>query len=206
MQTTSTTPLFPLSTVLFPGGYLPLQIFEVRYLDLIRRCLRDKTGFGVVSLIDGNEVRRPEEQISLARYGTLVRLEDCEALSPSLLKVRTVGTQRFELLSAKQEKGGLWVGEVRVLDDDLPVAVPQELQPCADKLAEVLADLDQQEIPPDQFPFIKPYALGDCAWVANRWCELLPLPKSTKLQLLALENPLLRLELVNDSLQAEGLL
>ena len=59
----------------------------------------------------------------LARYGTLARLEDCEALSPSLLKVRTVGTQRFELLSAKQEKGGLWMGEVRLLDDDQQVAV-----------------------------------------------------------------------------------
>ncbi|WP_413769186.1 LON peptidase substrate-binding domain-containing protein, partial [Vibrio vulnificus] len=63
-------PLFPLTTVLFPQGVLNLQIFEVRYLDLMKKCLRDNTPFGVVSLLDGNEVRRPDEKIQLAKIGT----------------------------------------------------------------------------------------------------------------------------------------
>ncbi|HEY1057701.1 MAG TPA: LON peptidase substrate-binding domain-containing protein [Limnobacter sp.] len=202
---TQALPLFPLGTVLFPGGILPLQIFEVRYLDLVRRCLREHSPFGIISLLEGHEVRKPAEQLSLARFGTLVHVEECEALSPALLRIRCKGSQRFELVDASQEKSGLWMGRVRVLEPEPEVPVPDDLKASARRLSELLDNLEEQGVAAEQWPFEKPYRLTDCAWVANRWCEILPLEKDTKLQLLALDNPLLRLELVNDVLVEQGL-
>ncbi|MBA4315222.1 MAG: peptidase S16 [Limnobacter sp.] len=199
-------PLFPLTTVLFPQGVLNLQIFEVRYLDLMKKCLRDNTPFGVVSLLDGNEVRRPDEKIQLAKIGTLVNIEKHEFVTPTLIELSTVGSQRFKLLNATQEKNGLWMGEIQTLPADPVVEIPDYLQGSANALARLINSIDENEIAEEQLPFRKPYKLMDCGWVANRWCELLPLDKPTKLQLLALDNPLLRLELIDDTLAAQGLL
>lgn len=197
---------FPLTTVLYPQGVLNLQIFEVRYLDLMKKCLRDNTPFGVISLLDGTEVRRPEEKVQLAKIGTLVNIEKHEFITPTLIDVSTVGTQRFKLLSAIQEKNGLWMGEIQTLPADTVVEIPDHLQASANALANLINSIDEKGISEDQLPFRKPYKLMDCGWVANRWCELLPLDKPTKLQLLALDNPLLRLELIDDILQEQGLL
>ncbi|MGQ0687575.1 MAG: LON peptidase substrate-binding domain-containing protein [Limnobacter sp.] len=202
----SVTPLFPLTTVLYPQGVLNLQIFEVRYLDMIKKCLRDNTSFGVVSLLDGNEVRRPDEKIQLAKIGTLVNIETHEFITPTLIEISTVGSQRFKLLNATQEKNGLWMGEIQTLPADPVVEIPDYLQGSANALARLINSIDEKEIAEEQLPFRKPYKLMDCGWVANRWCELLPLDKPTKLQLLALDNPLLRLELIDDTLAAQGLL
>ena len=199
-------PLFPLTTVLFPQGVLNLQIFEVRYLDLMKKCLRDNTPFGVVSLLDGNEVRRPDEKIQLAKIGTLVNIEKHEFVTPTLIEISTVGSQRFKLLNATQEKNGLWMGEIQTLPADPVVEIPDYLQGSANALARLINSIDENEIAEEKLPFRKPYKLMDCGWVANRWCELLPLDKPTKLQLLALDNPLLRLELIDDTLAAQGLL
>ena len=199
-------PLFPLTTVLFPQGVLNLQIFEVRYLDLMKKCLRDNTPFGVVSLLDGNEVRRPDEKIQLAKIGTLVNIEKHEFVTPTLIELSTVGSQRFKLLNATQEKNGLWMGEIQTLPADPVVEIPDYLQGSANALARLINSIDENEIAEEQLPFRKPYKLMDCGWVVNRWCELLPLDKPTKLQLLALDNPLLRLELIDDTLAAQGLL
>jgi len=198
-------PLFPLTTVLYPLGVLNLQIFEVRYLDLMKKCLRDNTQFGVVSLLDGNEVRRPDEQIQLAKIGTLVNIEKHEFVTPTLIEISTVGSQRFKLLNAAQERNGLWVGEIQILPADPVVEIPDYLQGSANALAKLINTIDEQGITEEQLPFRSPYKLMDCGWVANRWCELLPLDKPTKLQLLALDNPLLRLELIDDILQEQGL-
>lgn len=199
-------PLFPLTTVLFPQGVLNLQIFEVRYLDLMKKCLRDNTPFSVVSLLDGNEVRRPDEKIQLAKIGTLVNIEKHEFVTPTLIEISIVGSQRFKLLNATQEKNGLWMGEIQTLPADPVVEIPDYLQGSANALARLINSIDENEIAEEQLPFRKPYKLMDCGWVANRWCELLPLDKPTKLQLLALDNPLLRLELIDDTLAAQGLL
>lgn len=200
------TPLFPLTTVLYPQGVLNLQIFEVRYLDLMKKCLRDGTPFGVVSLLDGTEVRRPEEKVQLAKIGTLVKIEQHDFVTPTLMEISTVGTQRFKLQSATQEKNGLWMGEIQTLPADPVIEIPDHLQGAANALAELIESIGDKGISEEQLPFRKPYRLMDCGWVANRWCELLPLDKPTKLQLLALDNPLLRLELIDDTLQAQGLI
>lgn len=199
-------PLFPLTTVLYPQGVLNLQIFEVRYLDLMKKCLRDDTPFGVVSLLDGNEVRRPDEKIQLAKTGTLVNIERHGFVTPTLMEISTIGSQRFKLLNATQEKNGLWMGEIQMMPADPVIEIPDYLQGSANALANLINSIDEQGITEEQLPFRKPYKLMDSGWVANRWCELLPLDKTTKIQLLALDNPLLRLELIDDALAAQGLL
>jgi uncharacterized protein len=204
-MSTSTVPLFPLSTVLYPQGVLNLQIFELRYLELMKKCLQDETPFGVVSLLDGDEVRRPDEKIQMALIGTLVEIEHHEFMTPSLMQVSTIGTQRFKLLDTRQEKNGLWMGEIQTMPNDPVVEIPDYLQGSANALANFINSLDEKGITEEQLPFRPPYRLMDSGWVSNRWCEMLPMEKSTKLQLLALDNPLLRLELIDDHLHAHGL-
>jgi Lon protease-like protein len=199
-------PLFPLNTVLFPDGYLPMQIFEVRYLDLIRNCLRTKTPFGIVGLLEGNEVRKPDEAPMFSEVGTLANITDCDAPMPTLLKIQTRGGDRFKLFSSEQRKNGLWVGQIQRMTADAPIQVPEHLQASSDTLANLIETLETSDLSPEQIPVKPPMRLNDCGWVANRWCELMPLEKTTKIQLLALDNPLLRLELVTDELEARGLI
>ncbi|MFM2210374.1 MAG: hypothetical protein RIQ96_2017 [Pseudomonadota bacterium] len=210
MSTTTLTelPLFPLGTVLFPGGVLPLRIFEVRYLDMIGRCWKEGRPFGVVSLTQGHEVRRPDATESFAQVGTLAHITHFEAPQPGLMMIRSVGGQRFRLAESRQLKHGLWTGAAETLPDDPEVPVPEDLQPVARALGEVLTRLKAQmsaELTPEQaaraelqFPFAEPWRLDDCAWVANRWCELLPVAAVEKQRMMELGSPLMRLELVGD--------
>jgi len=206
MMSQITLPLFPLSTVLYPDALLPLQIFEVRYLEMIRKCLKDNSGFGIISLKAGSEVRRPDEQIELARHGTLVKINKADAADSTLIKITVQGTHRFELLSCEQQSNGLWIGQVTLMPPDNAIEIPEDLKNCANALAELIDSFDEKGITPEQIPFSKPYRLMDCGWVANRWSELLPLDPTTKLQFLTIDSPLLRLELVADQLQDYGLI
>lgn len=97
------------------------------------------------------------------------------------------------------------MGEIELLAQEPKVVVPDYLQGSADTLGEVIRSVEEQGRSPDQLPFKPPYLLDDCGWVSNRWCEILPLDKGTRLQLLGLDNPLLRLELINDILVSKGI-
>lgn len=197
----SPLPLFPLSTVLFPGGLLPLRIFEVRYLDMVQQCHRDGRPFGVVALHQGSEVRRagaPTEEF--LQVGTLAHLESLERPQPGLLHIACRGGGRFRIRSAQQLPHGLWTAEAEPLPDDAPVAVPEDLRPVADALRALLDHWRERGIPPTQWPLRAPWSWDDCGWLANRWCELLPLSPELKQQLMELDNPLVRLELVGDLL------
>lgn len=198
------TPLFPLNTVLFPDGLLPLQIFEVRYLDMIRKCLEGETGFGVVALLEGTEVRKPGGQERLASVGTMARIDSWHAPVAGLLQIRCSGTQRFHISACEQLKHGLWVAETVALQPDEVVPVPEELRNVADGLEAYLASLARQGLVPEEMPVAAPFRLGECGWVANRWCELLPLGVAQRM--LEVDSPLLRLELVQDLLLENGLL
>jgi len=201
-------PLFPLGTVLYPGGFLPLQIFEVRYLNMIGKCHRNGTPFGVVSLTQGTEVRRPNAEPSgdgfahesFHNVGTLATITDYATPQPGLMVVRCTGTQRFQISRSEKLKHGLWVADVTLLADDLAVPIPNDLQPAADALKKLILTLQERDVPAEQMPILTPYRFDDCGWVANRWCELLPIPVALKQQFMELDNPLLRLELVNDIL------
>ena len=205
--TLQSLPLFPLGTVLFPGGLLPLRIFEVRYLDMIRRCQKTGAPFGVVCLTRGQEVRQPGTgQDGFAAIGTLATLAEVENPQPGLMMIRAHGTQRFRIQSSQQLKHGLWVADVTQIADDLPVTVPDDLQATADALGRLLETLlAQMQEAGGEMPALTPWQLQDCGWVANRWCEMLPLATPLKQRLMELDNPLVRLELVDDLLARNGI-
>lgn len=205
-MTRPSLPLFPLTTVLFPGGLLPLRIFEVRYLDMIGRCHRDGTPFGVVALQQGSEVRQAGAQTEqFHTVGTLARIVQHEATQPGLLTIACVGEQRFRIQEARQFPHGLWTADTEMLPPDQVVPLPGDMQPAAKALEQLLARLAQQGIPESQWPIPKPWRRDDCGWLANRWCELLPLPLALKQQLMVLDNPLVRLELVGDLLDQHAI-
>lgn len=205
--TLASLPLFPLQTVLFPGGLLPLRIFEVRYLDMVQRCHQNGAPFGVVCLTQGREVAsapRPDADGDAAErfeaLGTLAHLEQCEQVQPGLLHVRCRGTQRFQVTQRRQLKHGLWVADVTLMPDDRPCAVPDELADTVDALQKLLDTLRAQTPSAQSLPITPPHHWDDAGWVANRWCELLPVGNELKQRLMALDAPLLRLELVGDLL------
>jgi uncharacterized protein len=204
--TLQSLPLFPLSAVLFPDGLLSLRIFEVRYLDMINKCRKAGAPFGVVSLTQGNEVRLPGVQEAFAHVGTLATIHDFEQPQPGLMLVRAVGAQRFRITSSDQLKHGMWVADVESLPADMPVTVPEDLQPAAEALHRLIQSLQLKPGAPGPMPLQPPWKLEDCGWVANRWCELLPLPVALKQRLMELDNPLVRLELVSDVLTRTGIM
>jgi Lon protease-like protein len=200
-------PLFPLNTILFPDGRLSLQVFEVRYLDMIQKCIDTGGEFGVVSLLQGSEVRKPGRSTeSLSNVGTMARIVDWSAPLVGLMQISCVGTTRFRILGSEQLKHGLWVAEVEDIPDDRVVPVPAEQDDVAAALGALIAALEKKRAPPAQMPLAPPYRLDEAGWVANRWCELLRLKLHEKQRLLAQENPVLRLELVQDVLSENGLL
>jgi uncharacterized protein len=203
--TLQSLPLFPLQTVLFPGGVLPLRIFEVRYLDMIGRCQKAGAPFGVVSLTQGDEVRKPGANEAFSTIGTLATISDFETPRPGLMMVRASGAQRFRITSSDQLKHGLWVADVERLDGDVAVPIPDDLRGTSEALGKLIASLQQKAATPYQIPLQEPFQLDDCGWVANRWCELLPLPVALKQRLMELDNPLVRLELVSDVLSRTGI-
>jgi Lon protease-like protein len=204
-MSTQSIPLFPLSAVLFPDGVLPLQIFEARYLDMISRCLTENTPFGVVLLTQGQEVRDPNgEQERFVMSGTLASVQDTTAARPGLLQVVCRGGERFDVVTSERRLNGLWMAEVELVEGDRDVRIPSELRGAADALERVLASL--HDVPQHRWPVQPPFRLDDCGWVSNRWCELLPLPNQQKHNMLMLDNPVIRLELLHDVLDEHGLI
>ena len=209
-------PLFPLQTVLFPGTWLPLRIFEVRYLDMIGRCHKAGAPFGVVALSEGSEVRRLDPNAEpggdgfakevFHPIGVLAHIRSLEKPQAGLYAIRCQGEQRFEVLRRTRLPHGLWVADVKLLPADASVPVPAELRSVSERLQRVLQGLrERQPELQEQLPIQPPYQWDDAGWVANRWAELLPAPLPLKQQLMALDNPLLRLELVGDLLDRLGL-
>lgn len=202
--TLQSLPLFPLGTVLFPEGVLPLRIFEVRYLDMIGRCHKAGAPFGVVLLTQGIEVRQPGATESFSHVGTLATISEFESPRPGLMMVRAIGAQRFRITSSDQLRHGLWVADVQRLDADIVVPIPDDLKVTATALEKLIHSLELKS-GAEQMPMQGPWRLDDCGWVANRWCELLPLPVQLKQRLMELDNPLVRLELVSDVLARTGI-
>lgn len=208
-STISDLPLFPLHTVLFPGGWLPLQIFEVRYLHMVGACRRENRAFGVVALLQGSEVRKAAESEADAEvfqpFGTLARIVEFAAPMPGLMRIGCVGERRFRVLRHAKRPQGLWVADVECLEPDPVVQIPADLASVAQRLGRLIRLLQERGVAADEMPIRPPYELEDCAWVANRWCEVLPVPAALRRDLLATESPVLRLELVGDLLDRTDL-
>jgi Lon protease-like protein len=194
-------PLFPLRSVLFPGGMLALKVFEARYLDLVADCLRQQSGFGVVCLLQGGEVRAGQHAARFENTGVLARLDDVDSEQAGVLRARCTGTQRFRLVGEPaQQADGLWTAAAECLPDDEAQVPASDMLPTVQALANAIATLKAQ----GSVPFNEPYRLDDAGWVANRWCEILPIPLGAKQKLMELDEPGLRLQLVHEYLRGKG--
>ena len=193
-------PLFPLRSVLFPGGLLSLKVFEVRYVDLVADCLRRDQPFGVVCLLQGGEVGAGKGAVRFESAGVLARLVEVDSEHPGVLRARCIGTRRFRLDgTAAQQGDGLWVGSATLLPHDEVLAPPSAMQPTVLALANAISTLKDQgaEV------FDEPHRLDDAGWVANRWCEILPIALAAKQKLMALESASLRLKIVDEYLRSK---
>jgi len=178
-------PLFPLRTVLFPGGNLPLRIFEQRYLSMIRECASQDTGFGVCLIQEGEEAIAP---VKPARIGTLARIVDWFTLEDGLLGVSTVGTARFLTEHTRKQEDGLFIGQVSWLAEPSPCPVPVAHSVLSGVLGRFMEKVG------DDYPEYRPELLQDAVWVGYRLTELLPLPTIEKQHLLELSDPVARLQ------------
>ena len=195
-------PLFPLSNGLYTDGMLQLQIFEVRYLDMIRRCEKEGRPFGVVGIAQGREVQVPGESVTLHKVGTLAHIVELTALQPALLQVVCKGISRFALKSYELGPYGVWYGATSAVPQDDAIAIPAELQPMANYLGQWIAR-NQKQGAEHELPIFAPYRLDECGWVANRWAEMLPINPEAKQQLLAERDPLQRLRMASQYVDFE---
>ncbi len=194
-------PLFPLRTVLFPGGLLGLKVFEARYLDMVSACLRNASPFGVVTLSRGAEAGRDAE-VQFEAIGVLAEPFDVDSAQAGILQLRCRGTQRFTLDDPRQQADGLWIASTTLLPGDEAVAPPEAMVPTVKGLAQAIGTLKEQGAE----PFLEPFRFDNAGWVANRWCEILPIPLTAKHKLMALPDPLVRLKLVDDFLRSKGVI
>lgn len=178
-------PLFPLRTVLFPDGFLPLRIFEQRYLDMVRECARTDTGFGVCLILEGEEAIAP---VKPAQVGTMAKMTDWYTLDDGLLGVSAIGTTRFVLQSAERRDDGLLIGSVTWLPEPPPCLVPESFSVLSQVLARFMEKIG------DQYPGFSESNLDDATWVGYRLAELLPLAAIEKQHLLEITDPIERLQ------------
>ena len=176
-------PLFPLGTVLFPGGPLPLRIFETRYIDLVRRCMRDGSGFGVVLLREGAEAGTPAVTFDV---GTYARIVDFSQQPDGLLGIRATGERRFRILERRRARDGLNLANVEWLAVERPEPLPAEFAELAPAIDAILTQAGE------------PYTslerrLDDAAWISGRLAEILPVPTVHKQHCLELDDPVERL-------------
>lgn len=186
-------PLFPLQTVLFPGGPLPLRIFEPRYVDMISRCLKTGVGFGVLLIRSGEETG----PAATHDIGTVASIVDWDQLSDGTLGVVVLGGARFVLRSARRQEDGLNLGEVELLEPEPAVPLPSRFADMARLLEGVFEDLGPHylHVTPD---------FEDAGWVGCRLAELLPIDIEHKQHCLELFDPVARLEYLEPLLKGLG--
>ena len=163
-------PLFPLGTVLFPGGLLPLRIFEQRYLEMGKACLRDGTPFGVCLIREGAEVGAPAVPEDI---GCLARIVHWDMQQLGLLQIVAQGAQRFRIRERRNREDGLVLGSVELLAEEADGPLPEAAGACRELLERIAVEHGERL-------FAKPYRLDSCAWVSARLAEVLPLPAAAK--------------------------
>lgn len=188
-------PLFPLHLVLFPGGPLPLRIFEPRYLSMVSDCMRNDRPFGVLLITQGGETG---EAAQTHDVGTLARITDWDQGDDGLLSITALGSQRFRVHKREVQADQLSTAEIELLPEPEPLIVPEQYRAQADWLAQVLPTLaPYQGLPLED----------EAGWLAYRLAELLPLKPSQRQILLEQADPLQRLEQVGrmfDTLRASA--
>jgi Lon protease-like protein len=188
-------PIFPLNAVLFPGGLLPLRVFEARYMDMTRDCLKREEPFGVCLIHEGAEVGTPAVPEGV---GCLAKILDWDMQQQGILNLRTHGSQRFRILARETSPQGLISADVELIPPDVRIAVPEKFASCARLLEMVVLDQGKPV-------FAEPHAFDDAAWVSYRLTEILPVPLVAKQKLLELSDSLERLSVLQRFLESRGL-
>ncbi len=188
-------PIFPLNTVLFPGGLLPLRVFEARYMDMTRDCLKRDQPFGVCLIHEGSEVGAPAVPQGI---GCLAKILEWDMQQQGILNLKTRGSQRFRILERETSTQGLISADVELIPPEASVAVPEKFAPCARLLEIVVADQGKPV-------FAEPHAFDNAAWVGYRLTEILPVPLLAKQKLLELTDSLARLSILQRFLESRGL-
>lgn len=183
-------PLFPLNTVLFPGGPLRLRIFEPRYLDMISRCMRESSDFGVALITEGREAGGAARTTTV---GTTARIVDFERLDDGLLGITARGERKFSIVGVKIQHDGLNIANVRLLEAESATAIPDELGILAELLKQAFIQVGAAY--GDETPHY-----DDASWVGMRLAEILPLPMLEKQQCLEMHDAVERLRLLRERL------
>ena len=189
-------PIFPLNTVLFPGGVQPLKIFEQRYLDMAAACMKDASPFGICLIDKGNEVG---EAATPHVLGSLASIADWEMEQLGILLVTTRGGRRFRIIDSHVDDDKLLRAKVELLPEPGAVALPPERRRLLPLLRRVVADLGADRIP-------EPHDYDNALWVGYRITEVLPIQNLAKQKLLELDDPLARLEILEKFLDQRQLL
>jgi hypothetical protein len=184
-------PLFPLQTVLYPGGPLSLRIFEPRYLDMVSRCLKEEQGFGVCLIREGTETGTAK----VHETGTLARIRDWSQGEDGLLHILARGEGRFRIQTQRRQADGLNLGEVEWLPEEPRAGVPVESGRLAELLRQIIRQVEG------------PYAgldadYADAGWVGRRLAELLPISLPQRQYFLEMNDPLKRLEILSTLIES----
>jgi Lon protease-like protein len=188
-------PIFPLNTVLFPGGLLPLRVFETRYMDMTGDCMKRGKPFGVCLIRDGREVGMPALPEDV---GCLAHIVDWDMQELGVLQIATHGGQRIRLLERRVAPDGLTRASAELIAPEPDAALPEEFEACAALLRMVVADRSETV-------FAEPHRFDDSAWVGYRLSEILPVPLAAKQKLLELDDSRSRLEVLLRYLEQRGL-
>ena len=198
----SALPLFPLKTVLFPGGVLPLKVFEQRYIAMTKACLKDDSQFGVCLLTRGDEVAgaaAAKSGLAFAPIGTLARITAWDMPQLGILHLRTEGATRFQVQTHMIADDGLVVGQVTPLAPEPALALPSGYQSLASLLELLINRVGKENFPAE-------LALGDASWVSYRLAEILPLPLPIKQTMLEINDSEIRLKVLAQFLKQQGLI
>ena len=192
-------PLFPLNVVVCPKGIMNLRIFEPRYLDMTKTCLRENTSFGIVAVLPETKVEMTDH-LPFARVGTLVDILDADVSKEDLIMISCQGSNRIKVNRYTIQEDGLIIGEVSNINNDLQIPIPDDLKKVSENLKRLIESLPEQGISERDIPIMKPYEYENATWVSNRWVELLDIPLIDKQRLMQIDSPIVRLELINDAI------
>lgn len=186
-----TLPLFPLNTVVFPGGQLPLRVFEPRYLDMVKQAIADNTPFGICGIREGEETGPPAVPYDV---GTRVRITDWDMPQTGILHIDTRALDRFVIRSLRAEPSGLLIGTVESVSSEAAAAVPDDLELAVEILRHIVDEYGNAH-------FAAPHEFDNAVWVGYRLSEVLPLKRSIKQSLLEMNDSVTRLRLLTEFLK-----
>ncbi|MGB9129699.1 MAG: LON peptidase substrate-binding domain-containing protein [Thiobacillus sp.] len=189
----TTLPLFPLNTVVFPGGRLPLRIFEQRYLDMVKQAIADNTPFGICAIREGTETGTPAVPHAV---GTRVIVTDWDMPQTGILHIDTLAQERFVIRNTRTEPGGLLIGSVEAVSSEAAAAVPDDLELAVEILRHIVGEYGDAHFP-------APHEFDNAVWVGYRLSEVLPLKPGIKQSLLEMNDSVTRLRILTEFLKKQ---